>query len=72
MDIQIDDIPGRRGQAMAESRRWIYEQALQGKLFATASSEPGSGPRLSQIKTNYRRVSGRIPDQRPEGFRLDG
>ncbi|MDZ4688429.1 MAG: acyl-CoA dehydrogenase family protein [Planctomycetaceae bacterium] len=63
-ELDMEDVPGRRAQSLAACRNWIYDEALAGKVFASASSEPEAGPRLTQIKTKYERVDG--------GFILEG
>src|SRR5207249_4638569 len=50
-DLNIEGLEGRRGESVRRFCQWAYGQAVAGKLFATAASEPGVGPRLSQIKT---------------------
>jgi alkylation response protein AidB-like acyl-CoA dehydrogenase len=57
-DLNIEGLEGRRGESIRRFCQWAYSEAVAGKLFATAASEPDVGPRLSQIKTVYRPVDG--------------
>lgn len=63
-ELDMQDVPGRRARSIEACRNWIYDQANAGCLFASASSEPEAGPRLSCIQTTYERV--------PDGFRING
>ena len=66
--LELDSIEGRRGRATAAFRDWLFGEARRGKFFAAASSEPNAGPRLSAVRTNYRRT--RRDDT--DGFVLNG
>jgi alkylation response protein AidB-like acyl-CoA dehydrogenase len=56
---RLEDLEGRRGEAIKGFRDWLFREVVRGgKLFATAASEPGVGFRLSKIRTIYRRVEG--------------
>jgi alkylation response protein AidB-like acyl-CoA dehydrogenase len=58
-EMDLDAIPGRRGQAMKEFAEWLFDQAVNGKkLFASATTEPGVGAKYSQLQTTYERVDG--------------
>ncbi len=58
-------LEGRRGQVIRRFLDWVFGEVIDGgKMFATAGSEPDVGPRLSKIRTTYRRVEG--------GFVLNG
>jgi alkylation response protein AidB-like acyl-CoA dehydrogenase len=51
--------------AMREFQHWVFDEAVRGKkLFASASSEPGTGAHFSKFKTSYKRAEG--------GFVIDG
>lgn len=63
-ELDLDRLEGRRGQAMVAFRDWVFGEACRGRVFASATSEPSGGSRLSAVKTSYRRV--------PEGFLLNG
>ena len=64
-EVDWNALEGRRGDAMAAFRDWIYDQVLNHRsLFASATSEPEVGARLSQIRTTYKRVEA--------GFVLNG
>ena len=55
----------RRSTAVNDFRNWVYEQAVvEKKLFASATSEPGIGAHISNLKSSYRRTD--------EGFVLNG
>jgi alkylation response protein AidB-like acyl-CoA dehydrogenase len=65
LDTEIRSIGGSRGRVMTEFREWMYDQSVrEGKLFASAVSEPGIGAHFSKLKTTYRRVDG--------GFLING
>jgi len=65
VEVDWSSLEGRRGDDMAAFRDWIYAQVLKHRaLFASATSEPGVGARLSQIRTRYRRTE--------HGFVLNG
>lgn len=56
---RLEELEGRRGQAIKQFRDWLFHEVVaEGRLFATAASEPGVGFRLSKIKTIYKRVEG--------------
>lgn len=64
-EVHPEAIGGWRGQAMADFRDWAFRQAVDHrKVFASATSEPGAGARLTKLKTTYERVEG--------GFRVRG
>lgn len=64
-EVHPEAVGGWRGEAMASFRDWAFAQALtHRKVFASATSEPGAGARLTRLKTTYRRVDG--------GFRVRG
>ena len=64
-ELDLSDVPGRRGDAMREFAAWLFAQAVEEKkVFASATTEPGVGPRYSQLKTTYARVD--------DGFVLNG
>lgn len=57
--VKADALEGRRGHAVRRFLDWAFKEVVQGgKMFATAGSEPEVGPRLSKIRTTYRRVEG--------------
>ncbi len=55
-EFELEGVPGRRAQSMLERRDWVYHEALDGRVFASASSEPEAGFRLRQLKTTYERT----------------
>jgi alkylation response protein AidB-like acyl-CoA dehydrogenase len=56
-EMDLAEIPGRRGDAMREFAEWLFDQAVnERKVFASATTEPGVGAQYSQIKTTYERV----------------
>jgi alkylation response protein AidB-like acyl-CoA dehydrogenase len=58
-EMDLDAIPGRRGEAMKVFAEWLFDQAVNGKkLFASATTEPGVGAKYSQLQTTYERVDG--------------
>jgi alkylation response protein AidB-like acyl-CoA dehydrogenase len=65
LGLELSGIEGRRGRELHGFQQWAFDEAVkQRKLFATAGSEPEVGPRLSKIRTTYRRVEG--------GFLING
>jgi alkylation response protein AidB-like acyl-CoA dehydrogenase len=57
--LELSGIEGHRGKKMHDFQLWAFDETVRHrKLFATASSEPEVGPRLSKIRTSYRRVEG--------------
>ena len=63
--VDLSQLEGRRGEAIERFLHWAFQETIVGgKMFATAGSEPEAGPRLSKIRTTYRRVEG--------GFLLNG
>lgn len=64
-EVQMSEGGDARVQAGMEFRDWVFERAAKdGRLFASASSEPGIGAHFSKLKTSYERVDG--------GFELNG
>lgn len=64
-EMDLSEIPGRRGDAMRGFAEWLFEQAVtHRKLFASATTEPGVGAQYSQIKTTYERTD--------DGYILNG
>lgn len=58
-EIDPADVPGRRGQTMADFRDWVFDQAVREKrVFASATSEPGIGATISKLQTTYTKVDG--------------
>lgn len=63
--VDVSQMEGRRGESIRRFLHWAFDEVIRGgKMFATAGSEPEVGPRLSKIRTTYRRVDG--------GFVLNG
>jgi alkylation response protein AidB-like acyl-CoA dehydrogenase len=57
--VDPDALEGRRGQSVRRFLEWAFDEVVRGgKMFGTAGSEPEVGPRLSKIRTTYRRVEG--------------
>ena len=55
----------RRSGAVNAFREWVFEQAVvEKKLFASATSEPGIGAHISNLKTSYKRSK--------DGFIING
>jgi alkylation response protein AidB-like acyl-CoA dehydrogenase len=64
-ELDLTDVPGRRGDTMRLFVEWMFDQAVnQRKVFASATSEPGIGAHFSKLKTTYERVEA--------GYRLNG
>jgi alkylation response protein AidB-like acyl-CoA dehydrogenase len=64
-EIDWSALDGRRGDAMLAFRDWIFHQVFEHRaLFASATSEPVAGARLSQIRTTYRKTG--------DGYVLNG
>ena len=64
-EMDLSEVPGRRGDAMREFAEWLFDQAVnERKVFASATTEPGVGAVYSQIKTTYERVD--------DGFVING
>ena len=56
-EMDLSEVPGRRGDAMREFAEWLFHQAVgERKVFASATTEPGVGAQYSKIKTTYARV----------------
>ncbi len=64
-EMDLSEVPGRRGDAMREFAAWLFDQAVnQRKVFASATTEPGVGAQYSKIKTTYERTN--------DGYLLNG
>jgi len=64
-EVELAGADGARTDALKAFREGVFERsAHDGKLFASASSEPGIGAHFSKLKTTYERVD--------DGFVLNG
>jgi alkylation response protein AidB-like acyl-CoA dehydrogenase len=64
-ELDLAEIPGRHGDRMRGFADWLFSQAIDGgKVFASATTEPGVGAKYSQLKTTYQRTE--------DGYILNG
>ncbi|MDD9933125.1 MAG: acyl-CoA/acyl-ACP dehydrogenase [Myxococcales bacterium] len=57
-EVSLEGIGGSMAKRMTAFRDWVFEESVKGKVFASASSEPGLGAHFSKFQTRYRRVDG--------------
>ncbi len=57
-ELDPSGVEGRHGKRMRDFRDWVFAEAVAGKVFAAALTEPGAGFHPGALSTTYRRVDG--------------